>query len=116
MYYLYNRFPLFVSKQNKGEIVEGISIKKEIFDVNHFSKLFKYCEDNYDFSNIILVFHPNSSDNIINFFETNGVQCIVLEQKSDKSWNRNLVDGHWSCFGHEEASKQITTKLKALNL
>ncbi|WCO03088.1 hypothetical protein [Psychroserpens ponticola] len=115
LYYLYSRFPLFVSKQNKGEVQEKATVKKEIFNAERFNKLFIYCQDNYDLDTIVLVFHPNTSDKIINFFSSKGMNTIILQEKANKTWDLSAGDGHWSCYGHEEASKQITLALKAFN-
>nr|WP_321234806.1 hypothetical protein [uncultured Psychroserpens sp.] len=111
LYYLYLRFPLFVNKQNKGEI-ETV----DVFDVSRFDKLYSYCKNNYELNKIILVFHPNTSKEIIDFFDSKGVQHIDLEETSDQPWALNAADGHWNCHGHKEASQQITKVLSVLNL
>ncbi|MFT6127471.1 MAG: hypothetical protein ACJA2M_000474 [Polaribacter sp.] len=115
LYYLYNRFPLFVSKQNKGEVKENVNEEKEIYNYDSFNKLFKYCKSNYELNKIILVFHPNTSSDITNFFINIGMQCIILEKEPDESWDLNGGDGHWSCYGHQEVSKQITKQLQMFN-
>lgn len=114
LYYLYTRFPLFVSKQNKGETKTNNDSKEDIFDAYRFDKLFSYCQNNYNLDRIILVFHPNTSEKIIEFFKSKGMNCISLQLIDDNSWDLSAGDGHWSCYGHKEASSQITRALDAM--
>lgn len=109
LYYLYQRFPLFVDEQNKGEIPEVSE-----FDVESFEKMFQFCEQNYSFDKISLVFHPGASQKITDFFRLKGVSTIILSAEDDKAWDLNEADGHWSCFGHEEAAIQVTSALRKM--
>ena len=44
-------------------------------------------------------------------FKSMGFETIALEEKNDdKSWSFEH-DHHWSCYGHEEAAKQISEYL-----
>ncbi|WP_299229345.1 hypothetical protein [uncultured Psychroserpens sp.] len=112
LYYLYQRFPLFVSKQNKGEV----SSESSAFDIDSFNKLHDYINKNYNLQNMVFVFHPKTSTDIIEFFNSKDLKYIDLKVKQGKSWDLNEADGHWSCYGHIEASKQIQTYIKTLNL
>lgn len=110
LYYLYLRFPLFVSEQNMGEIKK----EEKTFEASKFEKILNYCNDNYNMNKITLVFHPGTSSEIINFFNKNGVNHIVLKETNNKTWALNSADGHWSCYGHKEASKQVSKYLQQL--
>ncbi|NNK72423.1 MAG: hypothetical protein HKO94_04430 [Flavobacteriaceae bacterium] len=106
MYYLYLRFPLFVGEQNKGEIAAT-----EDFDRNSFDRLFAFCQSNYDLRKITLIFHPETSDDIVSFFKEKGLRHIRLVVQNGKSWDLNAADGHWSCLGHAQAARQITAAI-----
>jgi len=113
LYYLYIKFPLLVSDQNKGEIVNKLAKRKEI-DLNSVNELFQYCNDNYNMNNIIFVIRPGVKKEIIKLAKEFEFKMIVLNSEGDKSWGLGNHDGHWSCYGHDQAAKQIQTHLKLL--
>lgn len=106
LYYMYLRFPIFVDKQNKGETTNKNITEKPKLDTSYFSKLFNFCSSRYDFNKIILVFHPNTNEKIIELATSYGFKNILL-QEHNRGWALGKHDGHWSCFGHNEATKQI---------
>lgn len=64
LYYLYQKYPIFVDKQNKGELPKAHQENNK-FDSNVFNKLFTFCSNNYHLKKLIFVFHPNTDDRII---------------------------------------------------
>lgn len=105
LYYFYTRFPLEKNinskkKTNKAEEVQKIKSNTNVF------KLIKYIKNNYIVENKTLVFHPNSSPEIIKISKDAGFKTISLEIKEEKQW-RFDNDPHWTCYGHEQAAKQV---------
>lgn len=122
LYYLYLRFSLLVEENNKadakGDQEKSIQLKsikaKPAFDGTEVNQLFAYCAKNYDMEKVVFVFHPGTEQRIINLANQYGFKNIVLTmEKGDSSWALNTSDGHWSCYGHTQAAKQISRKLPA---
>ena len=111
LYYLYLKYPIFVEKQNKGETSDSIYENKK-FDSLIFNELLTYCSENYELNKLIFVFHPNTDNRIIELVSAFGIKTILLNSELDKSWALGSHDGHWSCYGHNQISKQVANKLK----
>lgn len=106
-YYLYLRFPLFVSEKNKESHTETVKKVKTI-DYDGLKRILNYCQKNYDLSKIVLVFHPDTPQEIDSLARNYGFSTIKLNTTGDeKSWAVSSADGHWSCYGHHEVAKQI---------
>jgi len=110
-YYLYLRFPILVRKENKGEVTEK-HVKRKQTHISRISKLLKYCHENYELDKLIFAFHPNTNSDIIELVKKYNIKVIELDSSSDKSWALGSHDGHWSCYGHNQVSKQVAAKLK----
>lgn len=113
LYYLYLRFPLFVNKNNKGETTSNNIIKKPNINIFEISKLFNFCSSRYNLNKIILVFHPNTNDKIIEQATLSGFKNILLKEYSN-GWALSKHDSHWSCYGHKEATKQIIPLIESV--
>jgi len=113
LYYLYLRFPLFIDKQNKGETINENIAKKPNFDISEISKLFNFCSSRYNLNKIILVFHPNTNDKIIEQATLSGFKNILLREHNN-GWGLSKYDGHWSCYGHKEATKQVIPLIESI--
>ncbi|KKM82933.1 hypothetical protein LCGC14_1314500 [marine sediment metagenome] len=113
LYYLYLRFPLFVDKQNKGEVNKNLKSNELEFNKVKLSQLFEYCTTEYNLNKIILIFRPKTDDDIIKLSESYGFKSFRLNEDS-KSWALGKHDGHWSCYGHNEAAKQIIPVLDSI--
>ena len=109
----YLRFPIFVKDQNKGVILDSAQNMKE-FDYLSFSRLFDFCNNNYNIEKTILVFHPGTEKEIILLANKYGFKTIVLNSVGDKSWALGDHDGHWSCYGQEQVAKQVEIYLTSL--
>lgn len=109
-YYLYIRFPIFVDKQNMGEI-PGSGEEKIVFDYSMFNSLFEFCAANYNKQKIVFVFHPGSKKEFVALAQQYGFKSIVLDSSGDKSWAISTVDEHWSCYGHHQIATQIKQHL-----
>ena len=109
LYYFYNKFPLNFSKsvdETEKEIKEDdFKYRKEI------QSLIDYTELNYNISNKILVFHPNSDSEIIEMCKNSGFKVIILNSENDKSWTFEH-DRHWTCYGHEQVAYQVSSFIK----
>jgi len=110
LYYFYNRFPLNTEpKQIKKEgkvnrSLDSIVTKKYVFD------LISYTKNNYSIKDKILVFHPNSSQDIINQSKASGFKVISLDSRDDQQWTFDY-DPHWTCYGHKKAAEQVSDYL-----
>ena len=107
VYYMYLKFPVFVSKQNKGETVKSTTRVKN-FDNPFFKKLFIYCDNNYELEKLVFIFHPNTNQSIIDLANEFKIKNIVLDSQGDASWGLGSHDGHWSCYGHNRVGEQVT--------
>lgn len=112
LYYFYIRFPLSsngkdVEEPNKND---KIKVSKVSLFINDISCLLTYITKNYSISNKILVFHPNSSKEIIDSCIKNGFEVIVLDSSNDKTWTFDY-DSHWTCYGHQKVAEQVHRKL-----
>jgi len=106
-YYMYLNFPLLIQND------EIISVKEENneFNKKEYSNFFKYCSENYDLSNIIIIFHPNTSKTIIKMAIDNKFNVYELI-KEKESWIIGNKDNHWSCYGHSQVASQVANVLK----
>jgi hypothetical protein len=106
-YYIYRNFLVSnkdVSSNNRDEI------KKEKIDYNLIEKLIIATKQHYDIRNIILVFSPDTDLMVVDLAHRNGFQYFLLKTSNYKSWQLPN-NSHWSCFGHEEAAKQVSSEL-----
>lgn len=110
LYYLYIKFPVFVTKQNKNDFETTKKILDK-FDYDKFDKMFEFCKKNYNFKNLVLVFHPNTDERFIALSKKYNLNTIVLYSKNDSSWELNEKDKHWSCYGHKQVSNQVADNL-----
>ncbi|MDY0289152.1 MAG: hypothetical protein RBR15_10045 [Sphaerochaeta sp.] len=114
LYYLYQKYPVFVAKQNKAE--DNDKSKTSISYDKYIPILFDYIADNYDLNTIIFVFHPGINQDIIRLAEGHGIEYIELQTNEEETqlWRMSDVDGHWSCYGHAQVSAQVAKMLEAL--
>jgi flagellar biosynthesis regulator FlbT len=106
LYYFYTRFPLNTKTEkikNEKEVDRSKS-KKNVFN------LLNYIKGNYSIDDKILVFHPNSSQYIINQSKAVGFKTISLDSKDDEQWTFDY-DPHWTCYGHKKAAEQVSDYL-----
>ena len=115
LYYLYLKYPILVDNQNKGEVNQVARVSKNSNDIL-YNKLFAYCSTNYRLNNLVFVFHPNIDDEIVALANRYGIKTIQLDSHGDKTWRLGSHDGHWSCYGHNQVSKQVVNSLKEIVL
>ncbi|WP_432713702.1 hypothetical protein [Pedobacter sp.] len=112
MYYLYLRFPLFVNKKNKEASQGGKKPKK--IDVKLINSILSYSSKHYDLRKIVLVFHPESTVELLTIARNYGFSTMTTHQTGDlKNWTVSSKDSHWSCYGHNEVALQIKAQLTA---
>ncbi|WP_460218947.1 hypothetical protein [Psychroserpens sp. MEBiC05023] len=114
MYYLYNRFPINFKKQDDIPKVDTYAIPYLEQYNKEFRSLLDYVVANYTIEDKILVLKPTATKGLANLLEAYGFKVVVLDDHGE-DWTFGY-DAHWNCYGHEEASKQITKALKSLNL
>jgi hypothetical protein len=110
LYYMYNRFPLFVENQNKNE--GNKNTDNPIDNMEYTEMLFKYCKNNYNLENKTIVFHPESRPEIIELAQKYGFKIIKLSYGSEASnlWHPK-ADTHWNCYGHKQVAIQVASNL-----
>ncbi len=109
-YYLYLRFPMFIALQNKGGAGQYLR-KGSTADLPNYERLFGYCADHYDLTKITLVFHPGTEQEIIDLAKHFGYNTVALNADGHSGWELGSHDGHWSCYGHQQAAKQVRNYL-----
>ncbi|NRD20151.1 hypothetical protein HNV08_08825 [Winogradskyella eckloniae] len=112
LYYFYTRFPLSSnSKTNEEPIITTNQNNPAFKSKTKVVQLINYIVNNYNIENKVLVFHPNSNAKIIEECKNVGFRTIVLDDsKDDISWTFDY-DSHWTCYGHEQVAKQISSAL-----
>jgi hypothetical protein len=113
LYYMYLRFPSFINKQNKGETLKKNGGNITPSNYLKISELFQFCASKYNLDKIILIFHPKTDNKIINIAKSFKFKTFTLQEHT-KSWALGEHDGHWSCYGHHEAVKQIIPLIDSL--
>ena len=76
----------------------------------NLQKLLNYINENYVTENIIIVFSPDSDENLIEMVSKNNFQTILLKTDNIKDWEFPN-DSHWTCHGHKEVAKQVWKSL-----
>lgn len=112
IYYLYLNYSLTkkapnskkstVIKSNKGALNEK--------EVSEIYKLISFTRENYNKENITFVFRPQPNKEIISILKEFKFNVFILNDNKEKVWSFDH-DPHWTCIGHEEASKQVVKYL-----
>ncbi|MEA1787390.1 hypothetical protein U1E44_14915 [Arenibacter sp. GZD96] len=114
-YYLYNRFPIKLNFRNifvKKSEQTTTSQTSNSFELYH--ELLKYVKENYRTDNLILVFRPETSSELVELVSDHGIKNLLLKKNSTKSWSF-ADDHHWTCYGHEQAAKQVAASTELSN-
>ena len=113
LYYFYNNFSLdfsFDFFKNKETPKKEKVIDKRYKYSAEITQLMDYTKTNYDITDKILVFHPNTEIEIIVICQKAGFKTIILNSDNDKSWTFDY-DHHWTCYGHDRVSLQVSKAL-----
>ena len=114
LYNLYNRFPLNINNEEAEPVLNTIETSNKPEYKTEVSKLLDFVKANYAVQNKTLVFHPNSSDYIIKMCQNIGFNTLLLDSSNDSTWTFDY-DGHWTCYGHKRAAKQVEGYLRKNN-
>jgi hypothetical protein len=79
-------------------------------DYESLEVLFEYVKENYKIDNILLVFFPGSDPGLMDMTKNVGFECMLLDTDDYNSWLTS-VNGHWSCYGHEQVARQVANHL-----
>ncbi|EKT3956152.1 hypothetical protein [Flavobacterium psychrophilum] len=109
-YYIYRNFIV----KAKNSSVNNREEKNTIIDYPKIKTLILYVKNNYDISKIHLVVSPDSDPKLSKILISNGFNIFQLSVNDYKSWQLE-DDCHWSCYGHEEAAKQLSNYIKKIN-
>ncbi len=110
LYYLYIKYPIFVAEQNKGETKENMA-QTDKFDPELLNQMLDFCKSKYNLGKDIIIFRPETDQKIIDLCIEHGFNTLHLVNNSKTSWELGEHDGHWSCYGHDQAGKQISDKI-----
>lgn len=116
VYYLYNRFPLSFNKKETDTTPKISNYDIPYLKINgkEFKALLDYASTNYSVDDKILVLKPTATKDLAELLKSYGYKVLLLDDHGE-DWTFGY-DAHWNCYGHEEASKQITQFLRTLNL
>ncbi len=115
LYYFYNRFPMNSIKKSKKKVINKSNNSNKSLVENKVFKLIDYIVDNYSIKDKVLVFHPNSNEELIKKCKTSGFKVIVLDSSLDSTWSFDH-DSHWTCYGHKQAAMQVYKGILKNNL
>jgi len=107
LYFIYRNYIVkSANATNNRDSMNKIDMQYEFLNM-----LIEYTKDNYNISNVYLIFSPDSDDKLIEMLAINGFKVLKLKSNNYKSWQFEN-DSHWSCFGHEQAAQQVSEFLK----
>lgn len=101
-YYLYRNYLVKAGIGNTNNR-DDITIN---LDYVRIRKLLDYVDKNFITNNITLVFSPDSDEELIKISKEYRYDVLVLKTNDYESWKLEN-DSHWSCTGHQNASKQV---------
>lgn len=107
-YFLYRSIIVPSIRSEKDEAGPSLEEKKDYSEIEDF---IKFVAESYKTDKIYLVFHPGSDPTVIELFRKHNFRVFVLNLGKDKSWSLEN-DSHWSCYGHEQAAKQVSVFLR----
>lgn len=112
-YFLYNKKDMVLNLFSTNEHISFDEKMSKNLEQNlaKVSELLDFVKANYIVEDITLVFHPKSSETIIEKCRSIGFDIIKLNSENDKSWTFEN-DHHWTCYGHEKAADQIYKALE----
>lgn len=114
IYYLYRKNIQLFNRLNGGKelsesnkIINRNASELSSENLTQISDLLDFIIQNYNCSNVVFVFHPDSNKDLINLSRSKGF--ITLELIKDKNVNwKTKNDGHWNCLAHQEIAKQVS--------
>lgn len=110
-YFLYRNY--FVGKMDIG--IDSRDIMHSKIDYDKIQALLNFVKNNYQTNNILLVFRPDSDKKLVELVKENNFQTLELQASNYKSW-QFPNDNHWTCYGHEQAAKQVCKYLEQISL
>lgn len=110
-YYLYRK-NLKLFSPNEVEINEDSENKKLNIDLNYkeIGQLLGFINKKYITKNVLLVFHPNSDKELIEFVKSNDFRVMEIQKPRKENW-KTEKDGHWNCSAHEKIANQVAKYL-----
>ncbi|MDF0708322.1 hypothetical protein [Flagellimonas okinawensis] len=109
VFYLYRRFS---SDLSFNDVQASHSEKSDVKDdIPKYRELIDFIHNNYVADNVIIVLKPNTNPIFQNLLSEYEIKFMVLDDTKDKSWSFDY-DAHWTCYGHERASLQVSDYLR----
>ncbi|MFD1316109.1 hypothetical protein [Namhaeicola litoreus] len=118
IYYLYRKnIDLFTPRREKEQDENEISEterkkdKVQTSEYEDIAHLLDFIKKNYEWENVLFVFHPNSDKELINLTRHKGFKAMEIIKDEKENW-KTENHGHWNCMAHEKIASQITKFLK----
>ena len=107
LFYLYRRFPIRVNHTPISSKDSISSTKKITVKLDRYNELFAFVKSKYETDNVIFVFRPETSMDFVELTKKYNIKYLLLNDSNDESWSFEY-DHHWTCYGHEKVSKQVS--------
>lgn len=89
-------------KDNQTKSIKEDSVREDAH------KLLEFVASNYDTKNIVFFLHPETREGIVDIFGQFNLQHYKFNSEDSLKWRSSKNDvAHWSCFGFQQAAKQI---------
>lgn len=103
-YFVLAELDLFNNKEDIAPVALSL-------DYESLGLLFEFVRENYRVDNVLLVFFPGSDQRLMEMTREAGFEIMILETDDYNSWLTS-INGHWSCYGHEEVARQVGHHLR----
>lgn len=78
-----------------------------------YDKLLAYIKEHYKTTNLVFFLHPETPDQYTALFESHGLKVYKFQTKEPSKWRNTPEDeAHWSCYGFQNACRQIMEYIK----
>lgn len=111
-YFIYRNY-FVLAELNIFHNQENIPMESADLDYVKLGVLLDFVKSNYKVNDILLVFFPGSDQRLMEMTEEAGFEIMLLDTDDYDSW-LTTINGHWSCYGHEEVARQVGHYLSQL--
>ncbi len=108
-FYIYRHF---IDSKNQFQVQKNSNVEQvALVDYIKIEKLIQLILKKYNTNKLIFVFKPQADQKLISILRKYNFSIIELKTNYYKSWQLKY-DCHWSCYGHQEAAKQVIKNLE----
>lgn len=107
LYFFRSTFTQVGPRLDFGKNNRGVT-EKEDRTLEDAQSLMEFIQINYDTENLVFYLHPETRVEIVSLFENYKFKYYKFDAKNNLKWrNSSLDQAHWSCYGFQQAAKQI---------